>query len=278
VKKGRVAATVGVAAILAVLLFVRTYKGRSGGGALHARRAVVQREVDGLRAVVARLEKGEAFLPEADVAIALDDTLVRDLLAAQLPFEIDVDRFHVRLDRAEMTFRGSPLVTLEGTIAPLEQPTLSGAIRVLGSLTNIAVDSASGSLRASVTVDHVDLKTAAGLEGFLSAGALDELSRQIRVAVADRIPEVVIPVSVQQQIELPAVTEGPVRLDGATLPLQVAVSQVLATNGRLWVAVHVEAGRFTKTVSPRSRRRPRPGAGGHRNPRARTGCPAEAPR
>ena len=248
-RRGLVPAALAAAAVLTILLLVRACVGRSDRGVLHARRAVVQREVDGLRAVVERLEKGDAFLPEGDVAIAIDDTLVRDLLAAQLPFEVDVDRFRVHLDRAEMTFRGSPLVTLEGTIAPREQPTLAGGVRVLGALAKIEVDPGSGSLRASVAVDHVDLKTAAGLEGVLGARAMDELAHQIRQAVADRIPDVVIPIAVQQRIELPAVTDGPVRIEAATLPLQVAVSQVLATNGRLWVAVHVEAGEFVKAAA-----------------------------
>jgi hypothetical protein len=34
------------------------------------------------------------------------------------------------------------------------------------------------------------------------------------------------------------------------MALAVAVSQVLAGQGRLWVAVHVEPGEFTKTGAP----------------------------
>ena len=234
---------------LALLLASTACGWRRGGGKLHARGVVVQREVEGLRDVVNRLERGDPLLPESDVAIAIDDSLVRDLLAAQLPFEIDVDRFHVRLERASVAFRGSPLVTLEGTIAPLSQPSLTGELRLLGSLTRIEVDSKGGSLRGTVGVDHVDIKTMSGLESLLSGPALDELSYRVRLELAGRVPEIVIPVSVQQKIELPAITEGPVRIEGAVLPLQVAVSQVLATNGRLWVAVHVEPGAFTKTTS-----------------------------
>ena len=53
---------------------------------------------------------------------------------------------------------------------------------------------------------------------------------------------------VQQSIELPAITRGPVRLDGARMPLQVAVSQVLAGQGILWIAVHFQPGDLVKTA------------------------------
>jgi hypothetical protein len=34
------------------------------------------------------------------------------------------------------------------------------------------------------------------------------------------------------------------------MPLQIAVSQVVAGQGRLWIAVHVEPGDFVKTGGP----------------------------
>jgi len=44
------------------------------------------------------------------------------------------------------------------------------------------------------------------------------------------------------------VTHGPVRIDGARMPLQVAVSQVLAGQGLLWIAVHFQPGDLVKTA------------------------------
>jgi hypothetical protein len=74
------------------------------------------------------------------------------------------------------------------------------------------------------------------------------VARMIRIEIKDQMPPVQIPVNVQQNIDLPAVTRGPVRIDGAQLPLKVAVSQVMATRGKLWIAVHFEPGVVVKTA------------------------------
>jgi hypothetical protein len=215
-------------------------------GALHARKVTLEREVEGLRRVVARLERGLPGLPPGDVTIAVEDRLLRDLLAAELPLEADVDRFHVRLERAQVAFRGSPLVTLEGRVALLERPDLEGELRVLGALDAIAIDRASGTLGARIAVDHIDLKRLAGLETVLSGATLDDVARDLRKRLAERLPALTIPVAVQQRIELPALSSGPVRTEAAAMPLEVTVSQVLAVGGTLWVSVHVEAGSFRK--------------------------------
>ena len=219
-----------------------------GGGDLRAQKVVLKREVDGLREAVARLEKGEPILPIDDVAIAIDDTLVRDLIAAQLPFEMDVDRFHVSLTEAEAQFRGSPVVRLRGALNVKKRPSLAAAVNVIGALEGIAVDPASGTLRARIAVDHIGIEKAAGIEQLLSGATMDEVARTVRLRIKDLLPPIQIPVKVQQSIDLPAVTTGPVRIDGARMPLQVAVSQVLAGQGRLWIAVHFQPGDLVKTA------------------------------
>ena len=103
-------------------------------------------------------------------------------------------------------------------------------------------------LRARIAVDHIGIEKAAGLEQLLSGSTMDELARLVRIQLADRLPPVQIPVKVQQSIDFPAVTSGPVRIDGARMPLQASVSQVLAGQGRLWVAVHFQPGDLVKTA------------------------------
>ena len=219
-----------------------------GGGDLRAQKVVLKREVDGLREAVARLEKGEPILPIDDVAIAIDDTLVRDLIAAQLPFQMDVDRFHVSLTEAEAQFRGSPVVRLRGALNVKKRPSLAAAVNVIGALEGIAVDPASGTLRARIAVDHIGIEKAAGIEQLLSGATMDEVARTVRLRIKDLLPPIQIPVKVQQSIDFPAVTTGPVRNDGATMPLQVAVSQVLAGRGLLWISVHFQPGDLVKTA------------------------------
>jgi hypothetical protein len=236
--------------LLALALAASGCGGTEEAGELHARKKTLEREVKGLREVVARLDRGETALPPGDVVVAVEDGLLRKLLEAQLPLEADVDKFHVRLDKAQVVFRGSPLVTLEGQVGLRDQSGLEGELRLLGALDAIRLDPESGTLRAAIAIDHIDLKKVAGLEQLVSGATLDDLAQTLRQELAGRLPPVTIPVKVQQQIELPGLTTGPVRIDGASMPLEVEVSQVLAVGGTLWVAVHVQAGEFVKTSAP----------------------------
>jgi hypothetical protein len=234
--------------VVAVCLAAACSGEGGGSGALHAQKVVLQREVEGLRELVTRLEGGGTSLPADDVMIAIEESLVRDLLEGQLPFDTEVDAYRVRLDRAEVTFSGSPLIALEGKVASKDNPDLQGELRVLGALEKIRVDAASGRLSASVAVDHVDIKRIAGFESFLPGGSLDELSRAVRLQLDGRIPDLAIPVRAEQEIAFPALTDGPVRIDAATLPLAVGVSTVLASRGRLWIALSVKPGDVVKTA------------------------------
>jgi len=219
-----------------------------GGGDLRAQRVVLQREVEGYREAAARLERGDPVLPKEDLAIAISDALVRDLIAAQLPFEADVDKFHIALRTAEVKFRGSPVVELSGALNLKDRPNLQAAAHLVGALEDIAVDPATATLKARISVDHLSIESVGGLEQLMSGATLDEVGRMVRLQIKNALPEIQIPVKVQQSIELPAVTRGPVRLEGARMPLQVAVSQVLAGQGILWIAVHFQPGDLVKTA------------------------------
>ena len=219
-----------------------------GGGDLRAQKVVLQREVEGYREAAARLERGDPVLPKEDLAIAISDALIRDLIAAQLPFEADVDKFHIALRTAEVKFRGSPVVELSGALNLKDRPNLQAAARVIGALEDIAVDPATATLKARISVDHLSIESVAGFEQLMSGATLDEVGRMVRLQIKNALPEIQIPVKVQQSIELPAVTRGPVRLEGARMPLQVGVSQVLAGQGILWIAVHFQPGDLVKTA------------------------------
>jgi hypothetical protein len=223
-------------------------RGFEGGGDLRAQRVVLEREVEGLREIVGRLETGEPMLPPDDVLVAVSDSLLRDLIAAQLPIDLDVDRFHLTLKEAEAHFRGSPLVRLRGTLTPRERPDLAATVSVFGALEDIRVEPATSTLRAGIAVDHLGIETAAGIEQVLGGSRMDEVARLLRLQVEGRLPPIQIPVKVQQTIDLPAVTTGPVRIHGATMPIQATVSQVLAGQGQLWISVRFRPGDFSRTV------------------------------
>jgi hypothetical protein len=176
--------------------------------------------------------------------------VIKEFLDAQLPFEAEAGSFKVRLVQGEALFKGSPAVHLTGEITPTDHPDLVGEIAAQGALENIKVDPGSGTLRATIAIDHVELVKMAGLEKFVGGGSLDELGRVVRKQLAGRLPEVQIPVKIEQGIELPSVTDGPVLIQGARMPLEVAVADVFAGSGLLWVAVRVVPGELVKTGAP----------------------------
>lgn len=223
-------------------------RGSGGSGELHAQKAALEREVKGLRESVAISERHEPLLPPGDFAVGIDESLLRGMIAAQLPFEGDAAGYHVTLTEAEVLFRGAPTVRLHGGLRRPGIVTLEAIVEVLGALEAITVDKARGVLKAKIAVDHIGIEKAAGVESFVSGAALDEVARAIRLELADQLPAVEIPVTVRQSIDLPAVTTGPVRLAGATLPIAASVSRVLAGQGRLWVAIHLQPGEIVKTA------------------------------
>lgn len=213
-------------------------------GDLRAQRVVLAREVEGLQAIVRRLDRGEPLLPEGDVAIAIDDTLIRELIGAQLPFDADVDRFHVRLGDVDVQFSGSPTLQLRGRLQLRDQPDITAAVTVFGALDDIRIDQASSTLRAALAADHLAIEQVTGLARYLSGATIDEVARRIRLDIAARLPVVEIPIAVRETLDFPGFSEGPIRVAGGQLPLEVAVSQVVAARGRLWLSIRVTPGTF----------------------------------
>jgi hypothetical protein len=220
-----------------------------GEAELHARLSALEREAEGLRASLATLERGEPVLPEDAVVVAVSESVVKEFLDAQLPFEVDAGRFKVRLSQGEAVFRGSPAVHLTGSISPAEHPDIVGEVRAQGALEDVRVEPETGTLRATVALDHVDLVRVAGLERFVSDGSLNELARRVRTQLEPNLPALEIPVRIEQGIELPSVTEGPVRLQGARMPLEVSVAGIFTGRGVLWVAIRVVPGELTKVAA-----------------------------
>ena len=236
---------------------------------LEQRKLALGREVAGLRQLAAGLERGEPVAAPDDVIVAIDETLMHDLIAAQLPFETDIERFHVRLTGAEVRFYGSPVVQLHGEARLREKPAIAGTLSVLGAIEDITIDGTSGILRARIDVDEIAIEKAAGLEAWLSAGALDDLAITLRSGLVALLPPLEIPVSVRQRLELPAVTTGPILIQAATMPLRAAVTRVVAGRGKLWIGLRVQPGDVVRTVDAR----PRAGASGVGDPAPEAGGP-----
>jgi hypothetical protein len=216
------------------------------GGDLHAKLALLEREVAGLRTSVAKMESGAPVLPEDAAVVSIGEAVAKQFIDAQLPFRIEVESYRIEMTQAEASFKGTPSVILTGSIVHRDHPDYVGEVRAIGALDSVQVDATSGTLSARIAIDHVDLLKMGGLEKILAGGAIDELARRVRKQLAGKIPDVQIPVKIEQAIDLPSVTQGPVRLQGASMPLAVSVADVLATAGNLWIAINVVPGEMTR--------------------------------
>ena len=224
-----------------------------GAGELHAAQVLLEREVKGLRESVAKLDRGEPLFPEDALLVSIAEEVAKEFVNAQLPITVPLDTFRIELNDAKTMFRGTPSVTLIGTIVHTDHPDFVGEVSAIGALESIAVDAQSGTLRADVAVDHVELLQMGGLEKFIGGGTVDEIARRVRKQLASRIPQIEIPVKIEQAIDLPPITHGPVRLQGARMPLAVSVAGVVAGQGQLWIAINVVPGDLVKTTGQASR-------------------------
>ena len=231
------------AALIACALVAGVGCGRDrGGGELHARKVLLEGEVKGLRESVGRLDRGEPLFPEEALLVSIAEDVVKEFVDAQLPFTAELESYRIELKSGRAAFRGSPSVSLTGTIVHKDHPDYVGEVSAIGALESIEIEAGTGTLRAEVAVKHVDLHKMAGLERFLSGGTVDELARRVRMELKGRLPAIQIPVKIEQTIELPAVKDGPVRIEAASMPLAVSIADVLAGQGVLWIAINVVPG------------------------------------
>ncbi len=213
-----------------------------GARTLAKRRTALRHEVAGLRQLANQLERGEPIVAPDEVAVAIDAAVVRELIAAELPFETDVERFRVRLTSVALSFHGRPAVELGGTARLRDRPELEGVLNATGAIEDIAIDARTGMLRARLAVDEIALEPTAGLAAWLNERGLDELTLDIRSQLGAGLPSLEIPVQIQQRLELPALTSGPLLTHGAVMSLRATVTRVVAGRGTLWIGVRVEPG------------------------------------
>jgi hypothetical protein len=236
------------ALVLAVALGGCDARKFEGGGALRAQRIVLERAVLGLRETLARMEQGEPVLAEDDVAIAIDETPLRNLVRSQLPFETVAGKFRIVLKHADVGFTGAPTIKLRGAVTREGVVDIEAAVEVIGTIAKIEIDPETSTLRATISVDHLQLEKAAGIESLLSGATMDELARALRLGISGKLPVINIPVRIEREVDLPAVTEGPVRVAGARMAIDASVDRIFAGRGRLWIGIRLKPGDLVKTT------------------------------
>lgn len=211
-----------------------------GASALQAQKAQLEREVEGLRASVALLSRGESLIPTSDVVVAIQESLVQGLIARLLPIDIAVAPYRMALTAVEVGFKGVPTVQLRGMVSRDGLPGVAVAVRLIGALSRIEVDTTTFTLRARIAADHLAIESTSGVGALFSGSSLDDVAELLRLELVEQLPVIEMPVRVREDILIPAVTDGPVQLAGVRFPVKASVSRVFAANGRLWIGLHVE--------------------------------------
>ena len=240
---GRIAAS-GLAAIFAL----GCQKREPPEAALARTTATFRRaQIESLETMIAQAEKGELVTTD-QIAIGISEDVVKSLLNAALPREVVVkDRLRVRVESAVPFFRGNKAGMLfRAKASGVKMATASATLELGGGLEDFRFE--DGKLLARVSLGHFTVLESS--IGDLAADVLDNIVRANLALIQDAIPPVEIPVEIAQSIKIGGLTEGAVVAKPGALPLEIAVSQVVPGNQRLWVLLKAKAGPWQPAASP----------------------------
>jgi hypothetical protein len=222
-----------------------------GGGAdsrhaaIRGEKVLVQKQIDGLHTLIASLKRGELTRPD-QLLVGADEATVERLIGATLPQERVISkRFRIRLEKAQVRFRGNQsVVTLAGRASAEGAPGTFVDVVLKGGLGDLIVQRDSGSLTTRVAIYSLEVQRAAAIGA--ENRAVRELAKALGQARVDSLaelgPTVVIPIRLHEDITLDRLDEEPVVAAKGKLHIQLTVAKVLAVSGRLWVLLDVVAG------------------------------------
>lgn len=198
---------------------------------------------------------GKLIDREHEVLVSLSDTLLRSLINAAFPFDINIrNRLTVRVSSASVTFRSNVArVDLVGLVSRAAFPRVTAKVKLRGALDGFAVDS-THTLRARMSIDQVALDQATG-----SPAAFDPLVIEVLQNIVERslpeltsaLPSVTVPVRLAQDMSLPGFgPEGALSIEPSAAPMKVQASRVIAFQNRLWIILRVDLGDFATTPRP----------------------------
>lgn len=229
-----------VPALALLAVFVGACRPAEPTEAVHARakKAVYEKQVRGLEETLARFRREPPS--KRRLLVAIDEQVFGDVVGAMLPLQVPVkDRLTLRLEKAQAWFRYTQGVILfEGRLAGVRRPDLYLSMRLAGGIDRVALQ--DGRLSAHVKLYYFEA-LGSGL-GEMGRSVVEQLVRDNLSLIGESVPPIVIPVSVEQGIAIPGLGEGPVSVEPGTLPLSAAVANTLSFEGRLWIAIEIEAG------------------------------------
>jgi hypothetical protein len=232
------------ALLLAASLMVAGCAPSDEESAFLSKKAHLTRQNRGIRELIAEEERG-SLVPADRFLIGVDEKIVASLLSAQLPIERPLGKnLVVRIERATVLLRDKfGAITLEGSVHRVKTPDRKLAVRVLGGLGAVSIDSTTDMLGVKIAIDDIDLLQAGILEGVLGRGGKKFLAESGRGLVQDALPTIRIPVVLGRKINIPAVESEGIQLDSLTVPLDLSVERVIAAGGKLWVTIDARVGK-----------------------------------
>jgi hypothetical protein len=211
-----------------------------------ARKAVLQRQNQGIRELIAE-EEGGSLVPTDRFLVGVDEQVVGDLLNSQLPLERPLGkRFIIRLERATVLLRDKyGLVTIEGEIHLRATPNRHTAVRILGGLGAVQIDPETDLLSMRIAIDRIEVLEAGRLEKVLGRSGKKFISEQGRPMLQEALPNIQLPVALARNIRVPAIREGAIQLDSLLIPLDMSVERAIAAGGKMWLTLQAEVGDVT---------------------------------
>jgi len=217
---------------------------QAGGPRARAEAAALRRQSETLRNLITAVEADEAF-SSRHVTLGIGQELVRELLQLTLPVEtVTAPDLRVRLETAQVAFEsGESRVMLRGRVSRAGSPGTFADLTVHGGLHRFQVAEREGHVTARVALDRVEVRQAeaGGLRRELVDAVMEQLGAPTLASLADQIPPLAIPVRFERTLELEGASLGPFQVAPARLRFRVALAQVVALGGRLWVLLDVEA-------------------------------------
>lgn len=200
--------------------------------------ALLEGQISELHKVIARADAGR-LVTSNRIAIGLGEEEARQALDAALPRQVRLkDRLDVRLDDARPIFRGDTAAVQFEAQAHDVKTGASAHLAIGGRLVDFRVARAHLAAR----VELVEFRVLDSTTNRFAANAIQRFVRGNRDALGALVPDLDLPVRLDQAIEFGALDDGVVRTRPGRLPLAVAVAEVLPFAGRLWVFVDLRAG------------------------------------
>jgi hypothetical protein len=204
---------------------------------------ILERQRAGMQDLIDTM-RDSSLIPADQALVIIDQSLVRDLLTAAIPFERDIGNgMKVQVNSATVLFEdGLALVQLDGRAGLGGGEGVYADVTIYGHLHKVELAPEEELLRASIEVIAYDEKEVNVMGMQPSVKELLEDLRELGIAAFDNLDYTLdIPVRLASAVRLPAIG-GPgedVHIRAATVPLNVNVANVKSFRGKLWITINL---------------------------------------